>query len=340
MLTQIDPGVDPAWAAVADRPEASVFISPPWIRAVCDTYGFTARAVVDVERAEGFCWAEVADLRGARSISMPFSDRAEPVVTSRPRLRAMLCGVIGADLPLTVRCLDTSAFVLDGRFTRIGEVCWHGTALRGDLGQVLGLVNAHARRNLARADRNGVTVHVRDDLAAVRVLHDLHVELRREKYRLLAQPWEFFEGIWKEFAAEGAVSTLIAEHDGIPVAAALVLAWNDVVYYKFGASARDGLHLRPNDVLFRAVLGWAVARGARLVDWGISDDDQPGLIAFKDKWASHRRRVVTLRAGGEAVSPDPEFGALLRDLTALFTDPGVPTETTRRAGEVLYRYFC
>lgn len=340
MPAQIDPRVDDRWVAVAARPEASVFISPPWIRAVCNTYGFVPQAVVDPATGDGFCWVEVQDLRGARVLSMPFSDRAEPVVGDADRLRSFVDPVVRPVAPMTVRCFDTVAALFDSRFARVGEVCWHGTELVGDLPHMLTLLNGHARRNLALAERNGVRVHARDDLDAVRILHGLHVDLRRDKYRLLAQPWELFESIWKEFSGEGAVTTLVAEHDGVPVAAMLVLAWNDVVYYKFGASARDRLHLRPNDALYRAALEWALARGACLIDWGVSDDDQPGLIAFKDKWASHRRRVVTLRAGGEAAPPANEIAAMLAAMTELLTTDGVPTDVTRRAGELLYRYFC
>ena len=84
-----------------------------------------------------------------------------------------------------------------------------------------------------------------------------------------------------------------------------------------------------------------VERGLRLVDWGLSDRDQPGLVAFKRKWASVERSLVTLRAGEPAAGPAQRgFGAELGELTRLLTDESVPDEITERAGAVLYRYFC
>lgn len=343
-LRTVDPRDDPLWLALAHRPDASLFTSPGWITAVCDTYGFTPCATVALDAEgnarSGFAWVPIRDLRGERSISLPFGDRAEPFVTDPTELRALTGPAIDPAAPLNVRCLTHAAQLFDQRFTATGGAAWHGTRLQGDLPHTLSRLRGTARRNLARADRAGVRVRAATDLDALRRLHCLHVDLRREKYGLLAQPWRFFEAIWQAFAPTGNLVTLLAEQDSTVVAAALLIAWNDVVYYKFGASSREHLLHRPNDAIFRAALEWALQREARLLDWGISDDDQPGLIAFKDKWASHRDRVVQLRAGGERAHVDPDSASVLAALTALFVDPAVPRESTVRAGELLYRYFC
>lgn len=340
-LVTLDPRHDLRWRMLAARPQSSVFTSPPWISAVCDTYGFAAAARVELDAAgeplAGLAWVGVSDLRGDRLIGLPFSDRAEPFACSTEELRRLTDAIVGPTAPFTVRCLSPAAELFDERFRRTGEAMWHGTPLHDD---PLTRISGHARRNVAHSHRAGVHVEAREDLAAVRVLHDLHVDLRRHKYGLLAQPFAFFEAIWAAFAPCGEVVTLLATKDGSVIAGALLLAWNDVVYYKFGASRLDALAARPNDAIFHTALRWATERGARLVDWGLSDDDQPGLIAFKDKWASDRGRVVTLRAGGETSRTSPEAGALLGELTRLLVNSSVPTETTRRAGELLYRYFC
>ncbi|MDQ4102913.1 MAG: hypothetical protein M3186_04105, partial [Actinomycetota bacterium] len=112
------------------------------------------------------------------------------------------------------------------------------------------------------------------------------------------------------------------------------------LYYKFGASLHGHLALRPNDAIFWAGIRWGVQRGARLLDWGLSDLDQPGLIAYKRKWATEERQIVTLRAGGEQARSYPEAGLMLGELTRLFTEDSVPDDVTRQAGALLYRYFC
>ena len=179
------------------------------------------------------------------------------------------------------------------------------------------------------------------DLESVRCLHRLHVALRKRKYRMLAQPLALFERIWSEFAPRDGVLTVLACVDDRPIAGALYLVWNDVLYYKFGASVAEELTRRPNEAIHWAAIRWAKERGLRLLDWGLSDLDQPGLLRFKRKWGSVERRIVTLRAGEPPVDErGAELGEVLRDLARLLTDDSVPDEITAQAGAALYRYFC
>jgi CelD/BcsL family acetyltransferase involved in cellulose biosynthesis len=340
----VDPRQDPRWRQLALGPLGSVFTSPPWIDAVCTTYGFTPVAHVRLDwngapRA-GLAWVAISDIRGDRLSSLPFSDRAEPLTDNPGDWKALVDGVIIEAAPLTVRCFDTAAPVSDTRFSQVGDAAWHGTPLGGDLEEIRRRLSQHARRNIGISEREGVRVEARTDRDAVREFHALHVSLRKRKYRLLAQPVELFEHIWGAFALEEAIVTMLAHAGETLIAGAVFLAWGDTVYYKFGASLPEHLALRPNDALFWAGIQWALQRGARLLDWGLSDLDQPGLIAYKRKWASEERRIVTLRAGGEQARRSSEAAAMLGKLTELLTDDSVPDEVTEKAGALLYRYFC
>jgi lipid II:glycine glycyltransferase (peptidoglycan interpeptide bridge formation enzyme) len=196
------------------------------------------------------------------------------------------------------------------------------------------------RRNIATAERAGVEVFLDAGTEAVREFHRLHVGLRKRKYRLLAQPLELFERIWKAFAPADGIRTALAVVDGRPVAGALYLVWQDTVYYKFGASQAEHLALRPNDALHWQLIQWAHGRGLRALDWGLSDLDQPGLVAYKRKWASTEGRIRTVNAGGPPLGRSAAVEQTLRVVTDLLTDPSVPDAVTERAGAALYRFFC
>lgn len=347
-----DPLTDDRWRHLAASPGAGLFTSPPWIAAVCTTYGFVpqARIALDASGAPvgGLAWVRVDDARGSRLLSLPFCDRADPLVPDLSTWHAVSAAVISdavvsaagtsGDAPFTLRCLDDSPAVADERLRVVGEAAWHGTPVDSDLDELRTRIAPQSRRNLAAAERAGVTVDVRDDLDAVQAMHRLHVRLRKAKYRLLAQPVAFFERIWAEFAPAGGCVTLLARVDDQVIAAALFLEWAGVLYYKFGASAQEHLRLRPNDAIYWAAIRYAAARGLRLVDWGLSDRDQPGLVAYKRKWASVERSLLTLRAGEPAAprAVDAELG----ELTRLLTDESVPDGITERAGALLYHYFC
>jgi CelD/BcsL family acetyltransferase involved in cellulose biosynthesis len=349
-----DPVTDPLWHDLATTPGAGLFTSPPWLAAVCGSYGFTAESRIAVDRAGrpvgGLAWVAVDDPRGLRLLSLPFCDRADPPVPDTATWDLLVDAAAIGDIPFTVRCLDDSPAVGGAGMRTTGEAAWHGTPLHGaegalDADELRRRISGQSRRNLATAERAGVRVAVRDDLEAVRIMHGLHVRLRKNKYGYLAQPREFFERIWQEFAPDGRCVTLVASVDGEGgervIAAALFLEWNGALYYKFGASDPEHLHVRPNDAIYWTGIRRGLERGLQLVDWGLSDLDQPGLVRFKRKWATEERRLLTLRSGTPRPRPGAqEFGDTLTALTGLLTDPAVPDDVTARAGALLYRYFC
>lgn len=343
-LRCVDPRTDALWAELASGDGGSLFTSPPWIGAVCDTYGFEPTARVAVDPAgrplAGVAWIDVCDVRGNRRLALPFCDRADPIVTDAQTWLRVSDVPLAGDLPITLRCLDRSPAAGDPRFTVLGEAAWHATALDRPLDDLYAAIRPNTRRNIATAERAGVEVVLRDDQEAMADFHGLHVGLRKRKYGLLAQPSDFFERIRTAFAPADAVRIALALVGGQPVAGAVYLVWGDTVYYKFGASRAEFLGLRPNDALHWRVIRWAHERGLRTLDWGLSDLDQPGLCAYKRNWASREGRIATLNAGGRPHGESAEVGRLLRTVTDLLTDPTVPDAVSDRAGAALYRYFC
>ena len=220
-------------------------------------------------------WVPISDIRGDRLVSLPFSDRAEPLVADRATWSSLVDDALRTDARLQIRCLDAAVPTTDTRLVRAGEAVAF-TTLGAPVPEIYrspGLPpggtghRGPERRARRRGHRDGRRHHC----------HRLHVSLRKYKFRLLAQPFALFERIWQEFAVHDGIVTLLAHVNGEPVAGAVYLAWNDVLYYKFGASLPRTLPLRPNDALAWTALRWASERGFRLLDWGLSDLDQPGL---------------------------------------------------------------
>lgn len=340
----VDPRIDLRWQTLAATAEGSLFTSPPWIRAVSGTYGFTPRARIVTDATgrptDGFAWVPISDIRGDRLISLPFSDRAEPLVADLATWSSLVDDVLCSDTPVQIRCLDSALPTADPRFARAGEAAWHCTPLRAPIPEIYQRLKPAARRNIAAADRGGVRVDAASGIDAIRSFHRLHVSLRKHKYGLLAQPLALFESIWQEFSKHDGIVTLLARVDGEPIAGAVYLTWNDALYYKFGASLAGTLQLRPNDALAWGALQWASERNLAILEWGLSDLDQPGLVAYKRKWASEERRIVTLRSMNWDTIDRRDSGRLLGDLTSLLTDGEVPDHITERAGALLYRYFA
>lgn len=340
----VDPRHDTRWRQLAQGEQGCLFTSPRWIAAVCDTYGFAVQARValgsDGEPLGGFAWVPVDDIRGNRLSSLPFCDRADPLTSDVTVWHALAGEAIESGQLLTIRCLDDTAPTADPRLRAVAEAAWHGTPIDAPPDELSRRFSPSVRRNIVNAERNGVRVNACLGQEAVRRYHRMHVLLRKYKYRLLAQPVGFLERIWDEFSADDSIVTFLASVDGDVIAGAIYLVWKDILYYKFGASLGEHLHLRPNDLIHWTAIRWGSERGLRALDWGPSDLDQPGLVAYKRKWASSERRITTLRSGQPVVGSGAGANSVLGELTRLLTEDGVPDDITERAGALLYRYFC
>jgi CelD/BcsL family acetyltransferase involved in cellulose biosynthesis len=343
---EVDPRHDPLWAALMASARGSLFGAPPWIEAIVDTYGFEVSADVLVDPngtpAAGFVHAELHDIRGARIISLPFCDRLDPVASTDAEWEHLVDATIELGLPIEIRVLEADPPRIDPRFEPVSELAWHATDVDRPEADVLAGLHSMARRNIRAAVRNGLSVRFGTARADVQAFHELHRQTRKRKYRLLAQPMGFFERIWEKFAPQERIAVgLVTYHDDV-IAGNLCLIWNDVMYYKFGASIPEHLSLKPNDLLAWESLRLAQAKGCRKFDWGVSDLDQPGLVFYKQKYATEEGSVLVLRHVPDGVA-DPlasDASRVLGELTKLVTRDDVPDEVTQRAGEILYRYFC
>ena len=346
-VVTLDPAADPRWEALLERARASLFHSPAWARVLSDAYGFRVEALAALDDTgqpvAGIPFVRVSDFLGSRIVSLPFSDFAGAVAVSGEARRTVLASLLSVGLPLAVRCLGTGDG--DEQFSVTKCARWHEIDVTPDLDVLETRMDSTRRRAIRKAGREGVVVESLDDASFLDAFAALNVGVRKRKYRLLAQPRTFFEAICRRFREVDGWHPLAAVQDGSVVAATLYLRWRDTLYYKFNASSPAALGARPNDLLVWDGIRLAKALGCRRLDFGASDDDQPGLIRFKEQFGAVAGEIRFLR-GGTAGAGGAEEGAVkqardvLSRLTALMTEPAVPDDATARAGELLYRFFA
>lgn len=340
----VDPAEDQRWTALLDSPRAGLFHSPPWFRALADTYGLAIRARIATDAAAapvgGFAYAELDDALGARVTSLPFTDACNPLAESRDTWLALVDLFLAGDRPVQLRCLDQPLADADARLAVSKRARWHTLTFEPGREVEAGFHDA-TRRAIRKAERMGVVIR-RLEASEIPAFHSMHVRLRKEKYRLLAQPLTFFEALARRFGEVDGWFPLGAFAGDRLIAATVYLRWRDVLYYKFNTSALDTLEFRPNDLLVKAGIDLARSLGCRALDLGPSDDDQPGLIRFKHQFGAAERELRFLRyvpAGWRDPRADA-VRALLGNLTRVLTAPEVPDALTGDAGRVLYPWFA
>jgi CelD/BcsL family acetyltransferase involved in cellulose biosynthesis len=340
----VDPILDQRWTALLDSPRAGLFHSPPWFRALADTYGLAIQARIATDSSGrpvgGFAFVELDDALGARITSLPFTDACDPLAESRDCWSSLLDPFLAGNRPVQLRCLDQPFAEVDPRLTVSKRARWHSLSLDPGRDVEAGFHDATGRA-IRKAERMGVVTR-RLGAAEIPEFHSLHVRLRKEKYRLLAQPIGFFEALARRFGEVDGWFPLGAYAGERLIAAAVYLRWGDVLYYKFNSSAPDTLGFRPNDLLVKAGIDLARSLGCRALDLGPSDDNQPGLIRFKRHFGATERELRFLRyvpAGWHDARGDA-MRSLLGDVTRVLTAPEVPDSLTRDAGRQLYRWFA
>jgi CelD/BcsL family acetyltransferase involved in cellulose biosynthesis len=342
----IDPLNDPHWLPfVQAHPFGSVFHTPEWIDVMRKTYGLSVQAYIlpddDGSYRAALPYCEIEDIRGRRATAMPFSDFCDPLVTTPEEWQSLTEQVIARDRQYTIRCLHNEIPLADPRFEEVNKTRWHGIDLTRDTDTIWNALDDSARRAVRKARKQGVEIRpaTREE---VRDFFNLHMGIRKYKYRLLAQPYEFFVNIWDNLVEGRDGRLLVAVHDGQIISCVLYLVFGDTLVYKFNASLGEAQDLRPTDLLIWEGIAYGKSLGLQRFDFGLSDWDQEGLIRYKRKFATEEKTIHFLRytpATPAATAGEKQTGAVLGQLTDLFTLPDVPDAVTEQAGALLYRYF-
>ena len=345
-INDIDPLTDPAWESLHVSTQSTLFSSPLWLRAVADTYGLKPLARVafdhDHQPLGGIAYCSVDDPLGERIISFPFSDFQDPV-GNLDAVAEAAASLADPTKPIRLRIPDNRLPALDQQlFPNVERLLLHHivTVTGDDADTQFAALHSQVRQNIRKARRAGIEVELRSDLDAVRTFYDLHVGVRTRKYRLLPQPFSFFESLHATFAPADHLRVALAVLDGRPVAGIIYIECGSTLYYKFNASDVDGLKVRPNELLVWAGIEHCIERGLTGIDLGVSDTDQPGLIRYKRKFAQFEQEVATITGTAAVTSPQvSDLKSTFGQLTKLLTDPSVPADISEQAGAVLYRYF-
>lgn len=342
----IDPRTDPLWRQLAEQYEnSSVFNSPEWMHVLADTYEFDLNAYILLDGSgtpqAGVPFCRISDIRGNRIVSIPFSDYSDPLVASADDWRVLANKLLAEEWPIIFRCLHNNIPLGDDRLTEFKRAKWHGIDLTRDVDTIWMDLESSARRAIKKAQKSGVVIRKSKDKEAVRAFFEMHLGIRKYKYHLVAQPYSFFENIWKYLIDQGDGVVFLAEYEGQTIGGIMFLAWKDTFFYKFNASSLDDLAVRPNDMMVWEGIQYAKEHGYTKFDFGLSDWDQEGLLRYKRKFATEEKTISFLEHEPDGATPPYVQHArkLLPSLTDLFTADSVPDDITEEAGSLLYRYF-
>lgn len=169
--------------------------------------------------------------------------------------------------------------------------------------QILARMKSKTRYNIRLAGRKGI--RVRKELPGdLDLLYRMYAETSsRGGFTIRGQ--EYYRNLWTRFlescsegAADPCAQPLIAEYEGLPVAAAVIFAFGKRAWYLHGMSVPEHSEKMPTYLVQWEAMRWAKERGCITYDmWGAPDhfsEDDPlwGVFRFKDGFGGEVSRTI------------------------------------------------
>jgi lipid II:glycine glycyltransferase (peptidoglycan interpeptide bridge formation enzyme) len=148
--------------------------------------------------------------------------------------------------------------------------------LRGGEADLHARMKQKTRYNIRLAEKKGVTVRPWDDLPA---FHQMML-FTGGRDRFGVHSLEYYRRAYDLFHPTGMAELLVAEYEGVPLAALMVFARGRRAWYIYGASNDEERNRMPTYLLQWEAMRWARSKGAEEYDlWGVPDEDEETLEA-------------------------------------------------------------
>jgi CelD/BcsL family acetyltransferase involved in cellulose biosynthesis len=335
------PITDERWMDyITKNPQANIFHHPAWSQLLAECYGFRSFICVTCD-PNGNILAGLPVMKihswflGHRWVSLPFTDHCIPLYEDTSALFCLMDGLLNHAQAQGIRNVEfRGEFLPHPSIQPSRQFAWHKLRLEEDFSRVARRIQTMHQRNAKTALKRGVHVTWGKSPEDLNAFYHLHLEERRRQ-GVPVQPRQFFELIRTILFGAGLGSILLAYKGEKIIAALLLLKYGQTLTYKYGASDRTCLNLRPNDLLFWTAIQWGCENGFSLFDMGRTDLDNPGLCRFKKGWGADE---MPLNYFTMSQKPQKHItGSLMKMMKPVIQKS--PRWVCQYAGELLYKYF-
>jgi hypothetical protein len=275
-------------------------------------------------------------LTGKRGVSLPFTDYCQPLVPHEQvffalfdaaKQEARRRGWKYIDLRLTNGILKKE----------IPSLFFHGHVLDISIGQeqLFGQFSDTTRRNIRKAEKQGVEVGFENTLEALQDFYGMNC-MTRQRHGLPPQPWHFFENVHREVIANGMGITALARHEGKPVSANVYFRCGDKALFKFGASDMRYQHLRAGNLVMWEAIKFYAGKGVKSLCFGRTEPENKGLRRFKEGWGTKETDITYYRFDLASAAFVTENDSVSRSRREMFSR--LPLPALRMLGNLFYRH--
>lgn len=341
--------IDPAlWDNFVERhPLGTIYHHSLWQDVIKKTYGYQPLYHLLQEDSSGLQAAissafVKSRLTGNRIISYPFSDTCDPLVESSEQLRVLIEAVERSRAELNARFVELR-FAKAHRFINDypSRTEYHTYHLALDRQPEVLFRSFHKnciQRAVKKAKREAMEIVIGKTEEDMKAFYRLNL-MTRKKHGVPVQPYRFFRNLWDTLFPRGMLSLLLALYKGKAVGGVIVLWFKGMAYYKFGASDKNFIQLRGNQLLMWEAILLAQKKGCHTFDFGRTSSVNEGLSRYKGRWGTRKVPfsyfLLPMNRKSKILMESSKQHALMKSMMSW-----MPALAYRTTGELFYKHFA
>ncbi len=321
----------------------NLFSSDDWVKVILKTYQseiYVKYIERDGKVASYIIYSVVKNFLEWKICMLSYSDYCDGQVESLEDWKSFFLS-LRAEFPqyrIALRNLRDALPRTMPEFKHLSRENFHLLDLRPDLRQIWHNTHDSFKSAVKQSEKNGVIVR-RCEKKELKKFYDLHLSIRKRKYKIFPQPYRFFEVIWDEMIAKGNGALLGAYSPlGEFIGGNIYLVCGETFYYKFNTSSLSALKYRPNNLLFWEGIKYAKALKCQSLDLGSSGLEQTGLVLFKNHTGAEAMQIHHL--GFEPPGYKFSQKRILKIMTKIFAHPLMPDAMVRWGSSIIYPYLA
>jgi hypothetical protein len=300
MVEIINPLNFPDWDQLLIKAEDySFFHSSAWAEVLHQTYGYTPHYFTIVEDGMLLALFPIMEVKsfltGKRGVSLPFSDYCEPIISNGISSQEMLDFIKGYGKERGWKCVEFRGAqnFLDKEIPS-ESYFGHTLDITKDIHKIFSGFRESTRRNIRKAEREGVKVGIFNSSDSVREFFRLNC-ITRKHHGLPPQPYSFFKKIYENIISKYLGFVALASHKKKIIAGAVYFHCGEKAFYKYGASDKRFQHLRANNLVMWEAIKWYAQNGYKSLCFGRTEPDNMGLRQYKAGWGTDEKTIKYYR---------------------------------------------
>jgi hypothetical protein len=273
-----------------EHEDASFFHTSAWARVLHESYNYKPLYFTVIDKGKIVSLIPIMEVKsfltGKRGVSLPFTDHCPPICNDPINLELIFNRIIEYGKTAGWKHIDLrgeNAYFNGKPATESFYV--HSLDLSRGKEKIFSQFRNSTKRNIKRAQKENLDVRIQNSWEALESFYRLNCETRKF-HGLPPQPVNFFKNVYEYILSQEKGFVALAYCEKQAIAGAVYFHFGNQAIYKYGASDRNYLNLRPNNLVMWQAIKWFSENGFKCFSFGRTEPENNGLLQFKRGWGA------------------------------------------------------